>query len=169
MPSLQASEGCPTRLSVTEDRTHEEYLDYLFQLPAADKYCLWKDKMNHSLQFFSNDNQKDFIIQSSNLLSVELFEQGNPAGFDDQYLIQARELFTMDQIARVFLVLHDFDNPPAPLAPNQSGGGSSDCTCYWSISCGVLGYCEPIGCTRVRKCGFFSNSDCVGRCENGGM
>jgi hypothetical protein len=169
LPAVHGSVGnCPTRASIVEGRSHEEYRAYLYALSAADKYCLWKDKLIHSLQFFSDPTQTAFIKAFANSLSVDLFERGNPAGFEEVFVAHALPLFTMDEIARIFLVLHDFDNPPAPLGPN-SGGGSSDCTCYWSISCGVLGLCQVQSCPRVYNCGILGNSACTGLCENGGM
>ncbi|MEN9549763.1 MAG: hypothetical protein RIR12_2354 [Bacteroidota bacterium] len=45
-------------------------------------------------------------------------------------------------------------------------GGTTNCTCRYNISCGLLGYCDgDAKCTEIHSCGMFGGSACTGLCD----
>jgi hypothetical protein len=163
--SLQGASGCPSRAEFVAGKSMREYLLAYRELSPADRLCMWQNKLSHSVQFFDDQEQVNFIKNSANLLTLSYVEHGNPVGFEESFIDDAKRYFTFEQVARVFMVLHDYDHPPLPMAPNQQGGGNTDCECLYSIYCGVLGYCNYHGCMTAGGCGIFGGSSCKGMCE----
>jgi hypothetical protein len=127
---------------------------------------MWEDKLAHSVQFFTDQRQRNFIAEANDLLTITRFTNGNPEGFEESFMAEAKLHFTFEQTARVFFVLHDYDSPPLPMGPNNSGGsGRSNCECYYSIYCGVLSVCNYGLCDPIGGCGAFGSTNCKGLCE----
>jgi hypothetical protein len=164
---IQGSANCIDRAAFLEGKSYREYHAAYMDLPTAKKKCLWEDKLNHSLQFFSDEGQRNFIVQSASLLTENRFVDGNEPGFEEAFVSRAKAYFNFDQIARIYMVLHDYDHPPMPMGPNASGGGAAtNCECYYSLYCGVLGMCNPGGCVQIGGCGIFKGTPCRGLCES---
>ncbi len=54
------------------------------------------------------------------------------------------------------------------MAELEPVDGGSNCTCYYSIYCqiggGGGGTCNSGGCTKIKECGLWGNSNCTGSC-----
>jgi hypothetical protein len=165
----QGAADCPDRGQFVAGKTYRQYLEDYRQLSPAKQKCMWEDKLAHSLQFFTDQRQRNFIAEANDLLTITRFTNGNPEGFEESFMAEAKLHFTFEQTARVFFVLHDYDNPPLPMGPNAPGGGNgsvaNDCECYYSIYCGVMGVCVAGRCDPVGGCGVFGSTTCKGFCE----
>lgn len=166
-PILLGSSDCPSRAEFVAGKDYREYIVAYRQLAPTKKKCMWEDKMAHSLQFFTNEGQRNFIVKASQDITLTRFENGNPQGYEESFINEAKTYFTFEQIANLFFVLHDYDNPPSPMRPNAAGSNSgSDCECFYDIYCGLFGVCARGNCNITNGgCGVFGSTNCKGKCE----
>jgi hypothetical protein len=145
--------------------TWVNYLQVWSGMSNDQKYAVWQEKQDETIELPAWNAAQRTKIQA-------MRSNFSPAYYDapmteDEELATTEDLlqvFEPEQIERIFGHVYPYghDIVHGPVIGNTD----PDCTCLWSIYCGVLSLCEQFGCNRThRGCGFWGGSSCRGLCD----
>jgi hypothetical protein len=144
--------------------TWTHYLEVWQDLSYDQKYAVWLEKLEETAALPQwTETQRNKILEKREGLSPSIFEV---TATDEDEIAMLEELlpyFEPDQIERIFGHVYPYghDITHGPIAIN--------CTCKWSIYCGMMNTCDYGNCDiTIAGCGFYGTSSCKGLCDNAG-
>lgn len=141
------------------------YLEVWNTLTKDQKYAVWIEKMDETIELPGwSQAQRNKLLEKKAKLSPAIYDA--PMSEDEEFAMMEDllQVFEPEQIERIFGHVYPYghDIVHGPIV----GPADPDCTCLWSIYCGVLSTCDRTGCTITQYgCGFWGSSQCKGRCD----
>jgi hypothetical protein len=144
--------------------TWTHYLEEWQGLSHDQKYTVWLEKLEETAALPQwTATQRNKILEKRAGLSPSIFEV---ISTDEDEIAMLEELlpyFEPDQIERIFGHVYPYGHDIV------HGPINTNCTCRWSIYCGMMNTCDYGDCDiTISGCGFWGTSSCKGLCDNSG-